>query len=819
MSNIGSASSPQSVTIINNGNANLTFAAPSSGYNPSISADFTIQTSGGSTSACPILNASSGAAIFPAGTFCTDALTFSSNAAGTVSGKLVVSDDNLNAPAGTQIVSLTGAAATVTLAPTSLNSGQVDVSYTQTLAASGGSAPYAFAVTQGSLPAGLGLSSSGIISGTPSSAGAFSFTVTATSAETIVGSKMYSLTVAPPTVTLTPTRLPAAQVNLAYGQALTANDGTAPYSYQLTSGALPSGLTLSTTGLLSGTPTTTGTFTFTISATDSSTGAGAPFSASVSYTLGVNAPAITIAPGTLPPGQVGVTYTQVMFAASGGTSPYSYKVKTGSLPAGLTLSSAGLLSGMPTAGGSFIFIIVATDANNFTAGQSYSITLNAAAVKITPGTLATAQVNAAFGQAFSAGGGTAPYKFAVTGTLPAGIIFDAGTATFSGTPTVGGSFPISVSATDSSSGAGPYTSAVNYVLKVNPATAVLTFASIPPQTYGSPPFTVSANSASGGAITYSMVAGPAIINSTTGLTTLTGAGQVTIEASQAATSSYEGAAAQIVLNIARQQSVTTITGSLLSISLGQKITLTASVAPAVTGTPTGTVAFFDGGTQIGSPVILTNGTAALITSSFALGGNAISAVYSGDSNFHGSRSTLSSPIVVVSLGFSFLAPGSATAKVMPGGAATFNFKLDPNGGNYPGMVSFSVDGLPPGASYTVSPTSVPSTAGSQTITVTIRSSSGISASVAPPRSGRRHTPFLLALLLPFLGLRRLRIKSRNLSSALVLMVLLAAGALTIFPVSGCTAELSGILGQSYSVAVTATSGTEQHTAFVNMTVK
>jgi CSLREA domain-containing protein len=85
--------------------------------------------------------------------------------------------------------------------------------------------------------------------------------------------------------------------------------------------------------------------------------------------------AITLSPASLPSGAVGATYSQTI-TASGGTAPYTFAVTSGGLPDGLTLSSNGLLSGTPTAGCNFSFTITATDANNCTGSQSYSLTIN-----------------------------------------------------------------------------------------------------------------------------------------------------------------------------------------------------------------------------------------------------------------------------------------------------------------------------------------------------------------------------------------------------------------------------------------------------------
>jgi hypothetical protein len=159
---------------------------------------------------------------------------------------------------------------TISLSPASLPSPVVGSAYSQTLTAGGGFAPYTFAVTAGTLPAGLGLdSASGAINGTPTSAGLSTFTITATDSQSCTGSQSYTLTAVCPTISLSPTTLPSPTVGYAYSQTIDAGGGTAPYVYTVTTGSLPAGLSLnSTTGILSGTPSVGGTFTFTIQAQD-----------------------------------------------------------------------------------------------------------------------------------------------------------------------------------------------------------------------------------------------------------------------------------------------------------------------------------------------------------------------------------------------------------------------------------------------------------------------------------------------------------------------------------------------------------------------
>jgi predicted outer membrane repeat protein len=230
----------------------------------------------------------------------------------------------------------------VTLSPASPLPGAVaGVAYSQQLTASGGTAPYTYAVTGGSLPAGLTLSQGGLISGTPTTGGTANFTVTATDSYNQSGSLAYTLTVSPSAITLTtPSPLPGAVAGVAYSQQFTASGGTAPYTYAVTGGSLPAGLTLSTSGLMSGTPTTAGTANFTVTATDSNNQSG-----SLAYALTVTAN-FTLSSGSGSGGSSGYTASVTVQPGQAGTFIITFTPQGAStFPAAVTLTAAGLPAG------------------------------------------------------------------------------------------------------------------------------------------------------------------------------------------------------------------------------------------------------------------------------------------------------------------------------------------------------------------------------------------------------------------------------------------------------------------------------------------
>jgi hypothetical protein len=370
------------------------------------------------------------------------------------------------------------------------NSGTVGVAYSQTFAATGGAGTFTWSLGAGTLPPGLTLSSAGVLSGTPTAAGNFPIYVQVLSQYPVGGAQTASqwftvVIAATPSLTITG-NLGGGTVGSPYSAALTGSGGygAGTYTFSLASGALPSGLTLSGAGTLSGSPTAAGTFTFTVQVTNTYPSAIAnfpPLTATQSFTVVVY-PALTITTVTPSVGTLGAAYSQTLVATGGaGASTYTWSLVSGTLPPGLTLSAAGVLSGTPTAAGTFTFSVqVSSQSANsgvLTASQGFAVVIAGVPSLSIAGVLSGGAVGVPYSGALTGFGGygAGVYAFSLaSGTLPAGITLSA-SGTLSGTPTAAGTSTFTVQVSNTYTGTvalAPLTATQSYTVVIYPALAI-----------------------------------------------------------------------------------------------------------------------------------------------------------------------------------------------------------------------------------------------------------------------------------------------------------------------------------------------------------
>lgn len=339
-----------------------------------------------------------------------------------------------------------------------------------------------FALTGGSLPGGLSLSTStGAITGTPTTPGVFAFTIaatngarnaTATPTYTVVSSSPMTLSYASPQFFPVNSAIAAQSPTTGFF-----TPGVAT-TYAVTSGSLPAGLTLNTgTGAISGTPSVTGVSTFTVTATNGTRSATSSPTYVVEETSTLGLAYVT--PRTFTQGTAIASQTGTVTNATAGVTT-TFAVTSGSLPAGLTLNADGTITGTPTTAGVFTFTVTATNGTR-TATSTPTYTVESSATLTvaytTPRTFT--QGTAIATQTPTVGNATpgVTTTYAVTsGSLPAGLTLNAD-GTLTGTPTTAGVSTFTVTATN---GTRTATSTPTYTVE---SSATLTIAYTTPQTF------------------------------------------------------------------------------------------------------------------------------------------------------------------------------------------------------------------------------------------------------------------------------------------------------------------------------------------------
>ncbi len=339
--------------------------------------------------------------------------------------------------------------------------GVVGQSYSKTFGGAGGcgpALPYQYSILNGALPPGLDLSTSGTISGKPTASGTYSFWIELSDEDPpsqawcvpAKAQREFSITI-DSGLSIDQQSANPGTVGVAYSEQLTATlltaspappgSALATATWSVDSGALPPGVTLGATGLLSGTPTTEGSYTFVVRAALDATRFDTETETLVvrqSVTVGAQGPGRS---------EVGVRFDAALTAA-GGTGTFTWALAGGTLPEGVTLAPTGAVSGTPSESGRFAFTAKVTDTESRSATVDGSIVVSPR-LAITTRLLRPAKAGRLYRTRIVATGGVIPTLWKITrGPLPHGVRLDRKTGILSGTPRKSGRYRITVRITD-----------------------------------------------------------------------------------------------------------------------------------------------------------------------------------------------------------------------------------------------------------------------------------------------------------------------------------------------------------------------------------
>ena len=364
-----------------------------------------------------------------------------------------------------------------------LPNGTTSTSYSVTCnAADGPGGNYAWSID--TPPPGLQLNGS-TLSGTPTTAGTYNFTITVTVSSppsnvafpSLTTSKAFSLTIQPPAgsgLTISPSSLPFGALGSAYSAQLRSN-GSGSYQWSVTQGSLPPGLTLgASSGSISGTASGGGTYSFVVSVTDLKTqqGGSAPFKIGILNISNAS---------PLPSGSTMNPYSVTFNASDGPPGAATWSIDTP--PPGLQLNG-NVLSGNPSMSGTFSFNISVT-VGGLSTSKAFALTIGSSLTITDPPVLPAGDVNVTYAYSFNAVGGPSPFGWGLAGgSPPAGIaafdLSDPSVRTIRGTPTNTGTSTFTVQVQD----AKQNITTKQFSLTINPALSIST-ASLPGGTTGS----------------------------------------------------------------------------------------------------------------------------------------------------------------------------------------------------------------------------------------------------------------------------------------------------------------------------------------------
>ena len=616
--------------------------------------------------------------------------------------------------------------------------GTYNAPYSGAVLASGGTGAltYSLASNSGPLPKGLSLgSASGAITGTPTAAGTYPFTIQAADPYGDVNTQAYTITINPATPTLSFAAI-ATQTYGAQPFQVSATDSastpsTGAITYSLTSGQSSAG-TVTSSGMV----TLTGTGTVYLTATQAATANYTAATATTSFTVTGEAPTLTFA--TIPTETYGNAPFSVSVSDSASTpsnGAITYSLTPGQTSAG-TVSSSGLVT---ITGAGTIYITASQAASGDFVATSVNTTITVApeAPVLSFAAIAAQTFGAQPIQVSATDSTTTPSTGAITYSLTPGLT-SAGTVSPSGLVTITGAGTIYLTATQAASGNYAVGSATTS-FTVAQATPTLSFAAISAQTYGNPSFSVNATSASNGAVTYSLTPGQTSAGTvtSTGQVTISGAGTIYLTANQAATANYIAATATTTVTVnpatptlsfaqipaqtygnpSFSVSATSASNGAVTYSLTQGQTSAGSVSTAGQVTISGVGTIYLTATQAAT----TNYTTATATTSFTVSPATATVVLGSlTQTYNGSSlaATATTTPTGLAVNFSYTGKGGTTyptSSTAPTNAGTYSVTASIN--SAAGGMSANYTGSSTGT-LTISPASATVTIGSQTQTYT-----------------------------------------------------------------------------------------------------
>lgn len=301
-------------------------------------------------------------------------------------------------------------------------------------------------------------------------------------------------------------------------------------------------------------------------------------------------------------------------------------------------------------------------------------------------------------------------------------------------------------------------------------------------------------------------------------------GSNSIKAVYSGSAKYAGSTSSALSVYERADTALTLSASPNTQLYNNPIVLTAQATSPTPGTLTGTVSFLDGTSLIATVQVGTNGQAAYSVSTLADGGHSLTATYSGDSKFEPSGSA-----VAITVGDINLYLGKDNDKsVLPGASVSYTFPLSPLvTPKFLYDVHLTATGLPPGATYTFSPASIPAGSGSLPVTLTVQTAKGVASLDMPTSPGQRNsscglTALAFGLLLPLVGAKQVRKRLRALPIPLVMIFCTVISLGAMIGLNGCGA--GGFYGPNtssgnYTITVTATSANLVRTSTVKLTIR